>query len=618
MEIYEKLRTRPVALVLTAVGLALLLVTILSLSLSARAEPAADLDVSKTVNTGQAAPGDTLTYTIHITNNVQVNFALWMTDTLPPEVDYVADSLQVIPPGTGSAGIANDVLTWTAASFGWNQQVIIVYSAQISTALASATITNTAEVTGTGSLVTSNMVSTGVSPGELQVSKEAGSSFARPGEQLGYTIHIANVGGGAVSAVSMTDPLPPEVSYVSGPSVSGWGEGSCGVSGDFITCTGRMESGEAATIDFTVVVSAGLSEGTYFTNTVYVSGAGLPLSASVAMQVNENMMYYLPMVMYNYPPVVVMDPIEVLEGIVYTVTWDCGSCELQADQFVLQEATDADFTQNVTEYTTTATSRFFSKGSSSDIYFYKVRADGDWGQGQWSNVESIGFYDEFDDASTGWPDDRGVMYVGGDGVVHYWWRKYLPTTGSGQYRILIDQGGPYAWFYQPFAPAPYVPSSNKYCIETEMKFEEGNMWANMGVVIGAHETDTQIYAFCMSRNNEDGLGWFLMRKDDYQFPTDEPKYRRGCSGPTFKIEGFAPAGQGVRTGTSRESWNRVRLGIDGDTVKVYIGNYYKGEATLAGLHNTTYIGLIGGDYELTPIDIRFDYFKVIQGSDCSY
>ena len=109
-----------------------------------------------------------------------------------------------------------------------------------------------------------------------------------------------------------------------------------------------------------------------------------------------------------------------------------------------------------------------------------------------------------------------------------------------------------------------------------------------------------------------------MRKDDYQFPTDQAKYRRGCSGPTFKLEGFAPHGQDVRAGTSRESWNRVRLGIDGNKVKVYIDDYYKGEKTLDGLSNTSYIGVIGGDYELTPIDIRFDYFMVVMGSDCDY
>jgi hypothetical protein len=109
-----------------------------------------------------------------------------------------------------------------------------------------------------------------------------------------------------------------------------------------------------------------------------------------------------------------------------------------------------------------------------------------------------------------------------------------------------------------------------------------------------------------------------MRKDDYKFPTDKPKYRRGCSGPTFKIEGFATGGGDVRAGTSRQDWNRVRLGINGDKVKVYIGDFYKGEKTLTGLSDTMYIGVIGGDYELTPIDIRFDYFRVIMGSDCDY
>jgi uncharacterized repeat protein (TIGR01451 family) len=595
VEIYEKLRARPMALVLTAVGLALLLVTVLSLSLSARAEPTADLDVSKKVNTDRAAPGETLTYTIHITKNTYTPAALWMTDTLPPEVDYVTDSLQLL--GSGSAAVTNDVLTWTVDGFG-HSDVIIIYSVEISSAITSATITNTAEVTGTGDLVTSNMVSTGVSPGELQVSKEAGSPSVRPGGQLDYSIYISNIGGGAVSAVSMTDSLPPEVSYASGLNAT---SGTPGVTGNVITWTGQLNPAGQVTITFTTDVSSTLSEGTCFTNTAFVYGAGLPVSASVAARTVTTFSNFLPLMYNKYPPIPVLDPIPIPQGGTYTITWQCDASEAVVSHYVLQRARDPGFTQDVQEFVTTEK---FYPSTAFDVFYFRVRADGAWGQGPWSNVEKFGFYDGFTDVGSGWPHDHGEMYPD-----HYWWRGY---TGKGQYYIKIDQGGPYAWFYQPDAFAPYVPPSDKYCIESNLKYERGNMWANMGIVFGANESNTKYYAMCFGRDNDSGLGWFLMRADGYEFP------RRGCSGPTFKIEGFAPGGQAIRAGTSRDGWNRVRIGIDGDKVRVYIGDYYKGEKTMTGLSSMTYIGVIGGDYELTPIDIRYDYFKVIPGSDCSY
>jgi hypothetical protein len=152
----------------------------------------------------------------------------------------------------------------------------------------------------------------------------------------------------------------------------------------------------------------------------------------------------------------------------------------------------------------------------------------------------------------------------------------------------------------------------------------------MGVILGSDDDDEskmKLYAFCFGRDDESGLGWFLMYKNNYKFPSENSKERGGCSQPTGeKIEGFAKEGGGVRTGTSRTGWNRVRLGVDGNKVKVYIGDHYKGEAgitseekqVLSGLDDMKYVGVIGGDYELTPIDIRYAYFKVTLNSDCNY
>ncbi|MBN1815163.1 MAG: DUF11 domain-containing protein [Anaerolineae bacterium] len=622
MKTYEKVRARPMALVLMAVGLALSLVTVLSLSLSARAEPTADPQLDKQVNTDQAGPGDILTYTIYVENTTPDTIDAWITDTLPTEVDYVG-GLQWL--GAGDASYADGVITWTCDSFPWGTKALITFTVQISPNLDSATVVNTAEFTGSGRLITST-VSTGVSPGELGVLKTIDSPTVRPGDPVLYTVYISNTGYGAVDPFSMTDDLPQELVNIGAPSVAGGTGASCGEGGGVVTCTGRLDPSGMVTVTFSADVSPTLEAGKYFTNTVTVTGAGLPISDSVEAMVKTDYEYVFPIIFLNYPPVPVLNSIPVPVGGTYNVSWDCDSTYV--DYYELQEATDDDFTQNVKVYATTALSYYFDKGSTLDNWYYRVRAIGDWGEGGWSNSKEVstGFYDSFDDSGSGWLDEEGVMYVDQYGVRHEWKRDYK----SGQYRLKVEQGGPFAWFWHPAAWAPYKPDTDKYCIETNVKFAEGNVWANMGVIMGSSDDDRdkmELYAFCLGRDDESGLGWFLMHKDNYKFPSENSKERGGCSQPTGdKIEGFAKAGGGVRDGTSKEGWNRVRLGVDGDKVKVYIGDHYKGEAgidsdekkVLSGLNDMKYVGVIGGDYELTPIDIRYDYFKVTLNSDCNY
>jgi uncharacterized repeat protein (TIGR01451 family) len=601
VEIYEKLRTRPMALVLTAVGLALLLVTVLSLSLSARAEPVADdPTVEKWVSTDQAAPGEVLTYTVYIFHE-GAEASLWMTDTLPPEVTYVGGSLQVL--GPGSASYSNGAITWSDPDFGFGNWVYITFTVEISPDLGSATVVNTAEVTGTGTLVSAS-ASTGVSPGELQVSKEASSSSVRPGEQLGYTVHISHVSGGAVSAVSMTDSLPPEVSYASGLGVSGWADGSCGVLGDVITCTGRMEPAEEATIDFTVDVSAVLSEGTYFTNTAYVSGAGLPLSASVAASARTDFEHFFPVVFINYPPILTLTVSTPAEG-VYTTSFMHLSIPAV---YLLQEATSSNFQCNLKTYTTTQPYIVFDKGSEAQTWYYRVRAYGSWGESPaWSNVDlaSTGYYDDFSCTASGWPDEEVFVYYSqSSGKNKYWRRGYL----DGNYRIQIDGGGPWLWFIQPTAFAPYQLPSDKYCVEAKVKYYQWGYWDNYGVIFAANESGTEFYVLGTSYANSQ-LSWGLLHKWDYEFPKKA----------LFGAVGYA--------GIDRDpdlvynDWNEFQISVDGDDVtSLYINGHSKlgDPVTMPGLSdNMVQVGFFAGVYEITPMDWRVKYFRVILDEECT-
>ena len=241
-------------------------------------------------------------------------------------------------------------------------------------------------------------------------------------------------------------------------------------------------------------------------------------------------------------------------------------------------------------------------------YYYRVRGHNGYGHGAWSGVASVtvhtAYYDNFDDISSGWPI-RSVLMVDHEGDTAYWHTRY----NSGNYQIYIgdvDGKGPADWFHQPEALAPYRPPSDKYCVETEVKFVEGHYWGNMGLVFGANEEGSQLYALCLSRDSDkERLGWFVVRQDEHEVPG------KGCSHPDLGIAGWD------RTGTSREDWNLLQVGVDGDKVKVYIGGHYKEEYRMTGLSGMTRVGVVGGVAEFPPIDIHYKYFRVVPGAACS-
>jgi hypothetical protein len=235
-----------------------------------------------------------------------------------------------------------------------------------------------------------------------------------------------------------------------------------------------------------------------------------------------------------------------------------------------------------------------------------VRANNDYGSSDWSfpDIATVftAYLDHFSDSSTGWPNQTGDI-KDDQGTVHgHWYRRYRNNT----YQIYIEDSTCWTcdWFIQPDALAPYRPPTDKYCVETKARFSAGTFWSNLGVIFGADEANHVLYALCLGRGSSENLGWFLMYKDDYEFP------KRGCSGPTFKIEGEDNDGIG------KDDWNKLEVGVDGTHVKVWINDRFRGEADMPGLRSMTRLGLIGGTYEALPVDTRFDYFKVKPGQDC--
>jgi hypothetical protein len=418
----------------------------------------------------------------------------------------------------------------------------------------------------------------------------------------------------------MTDDLPSVVVYQAGTASRGsfseangiitWNV-SLGPSGTLL-----LPSQGRATITFTVQVSPAWTANVEFVNTAEITGAGELVHAQVSARTVVTSCMYLPLVVRYWPPVPYTPILDAIdnpdEGFNdYVVSWSYDYTGISATSYTLQEATNADFTGAVTNYSIPHTgienSRQFVD-QPDGTYYYRVRGHNGYGPGPWSNVESVTiftvYYDNFDNPDSGWPYQHGKM-EDGDGDTAHWYTRY----NSGDYQILIgdvDGKGPADWFKQPDALAPYSPPGDKYCVETNVRFEEGHYWANMGLVFGASADNRTLYALCLGRDSDQSqLGWFMVRKDDYTVPVE------GCAKPDASIGGTD------RTGTSREGWNRLQVSVDGDTFKVYIGGHYKGQYSMGGLHNMTRVGVIGGTCEIPPIDIRFQYFRVLPNASCT-
>ena len=288
----------------------------------------------------------------------------------------------------------------------------------------------------------------------------------------------------------------------------------------------------------------------------------------------------------------------------YTVEWTYDHTDVPVTTYTLQEATDAAFTANVINYSTSGMSYPFT-GKTGITYYYRVRGNNEYGPGEWSNVKSVslGFYDDFSNSSSGWP------------VVA---KRVIPETNSyyrlryenGQYRIMIDAGGPQIWFHQPDALAPYRPPSDKYCVETRVRIVKGEdpyepwgdnaypYWANGGLICGANEANSDIYALCTSIGDNQ-MGWFVAHNPAYKYPM------KGCN--YLDNPGI---GQGAGA-LDITKWHLFQVCVNGDYITIHIDGIDKGTYRLGGLSSTTRVGLIGGDYEVTPVDYRFDDFKVI-------
>ena len=276
--------------------------------------PAADVSVTKNDSPDPIAVGSNLTYTITVTNNGPSAAAgVTLTDALPANVAFVSATSTVGVCAEAAGTVTCDI---GALANGASAVVTIVITPQ---APAVGIISNTATATATtfdhlpGN--NSDTETTTVQPSaDLAVTKADSPDPINVGQNLTYTVVVTNNGPNTASGVSLSDPLPAGVAFVSANSTVG----TCSQAAGTVTCAiGSLASGASAAITIVVTVQPGPGRTLPNTATASATGSSDPVpgndSGTATTTVNPNA--DLAVSKSDSP-----DPVTVGSNLTYTVT----------------------------------------------------------------------------------------------------------------------------------------------------------------------------------------------------------------------------------------------------------------------------------------------------------
>jgi uncharacterized repeat protein (TIGR01451 family) len=209
----------------------------------------ADLSISKMLAPGPLVQGGTATFLLAATNNGPDSTTnVTVTDTLPPEVSLVSAT-----PSSGScSGTTTITCNVGTLNDGGSATVDIVVT--LNTA---GDATNTASVASDfadpalGNNSTNLDFTITALDADLDITKTLLPGPLAQGGTATFVLTVTNSGPDAATNVTVTDPLPPQVSFVSAtPSA-----GSCSGTTTVICNVGTLNDGESATVEIVVTLT---------------------------------------------------------------------------------------------------------------------------------------------------------------------------------------------------------------------------------------------------------------------------------------------------------------------------------------------------------------------------
>jgi len=235
----------------------------------------ADLSLTKSVDNAEPNEGDTIVYTITLSNaGPSTGTGIQVTDALPASLTYVSDN--------GGAAYNSGTGVWSVASLASGGSISLAITATINIGTAGSTITNTAEVTVAGqpdpdSTPNNNdpgeddqsSIALTVQSADLVVEKTVDNPTPNEGDTIVYTITLTNDGPSDATGVTLGDLLPVGVTYVSDDGAGAYDPFTS------VWTVGALANGEIATLNITATVDADTAS-TTITNMAEVTTSDQP------------------------------------------------------------------------------------------------------------------------------------------------------------------------------------------------------------------------------------------------------------------------------------------------------------------------------------------------------
>ena len=211
---------------ITGIGF-LLVLLVVPLIVSGCGTKKTDLSITNTVDKTTVNVGDTVNYTITLTNTGSVNATgIAVTDTLPVGVTYVSSN-------TGQGNYDDSTGIWTVGNLDSKASAKLTITADVAKEAGVQIIDNVASVTHTDQpdVNANNIIASSsftVRSTDLQVTNAVDNATPNEHDTVTYTITLTNNGPIDATGVTVYDALPLGVTYVSSTASQGSYDASSG------------------------------------------------------------------------------------------------------------------------------------------------------------------------------------------------------------------------------------------------------------------------------------------------------------------------------------------------------------------------------------------------------
>ncbi|WP_154698518.1 beta strand repeat-containing protein, partial [Bacillus cereus] len=217
----------------------------------------------KSVDVTNALPGQTLTYTISITNNGNITIEdLLLVDTAPVDTTFVFSSVTINGINQPNANPENGI---TLGNLAPNESAIITFQVTISSSPLQSAINNDASVSYTATIdpneppitITkqTNTVTTTVVDPMVRIGKTADKSIVATGDTITFTLEVINHSPIPTISTSVLDSIPAGTTFIEN-SVTINGTPVPNVRPDTGINIGALPTNGVATIIFKILVTS--------------------------------------------------------------------------------------------------------------------------------------------------------------------------------------------------------------------------------------------------------------------------------------------------------------------------------------------------------------------------